>query len=605
MQGANQLGPPGYQRELELLLAQRLGLFLATFAIGGGVFVLVDSLISPGRLIPALSVLGVGTVLSTVLLALRRAALRSGQLRNLVAVAVSAFFVVLVAYGRTTRAEPLVIATVLMGLLFVESALLPWNWKKQTAVSAAALFFFGMLLFVHESPALPPAYAATLLFAGGVASVWIAEQMDLQRLAIYREIQAKDEEAEVTRGLLSLSHALDSTSNWEQVLGVVAKTTRQLLSDAEWCVILLPNGEEDCFRVATGDALRPDLLQEARGIEVRLRDYPALQPLRDKEGLVEIPHGVVPDPQWEAIMAYFRIRSMMVAPMIRGGRIVALLAVGRGRSPTAFPAKDQRILRGAATQGAAAIENAQLVAELQSANQLKSEFVATMSHELRTPLNIIIGYADLLKEEEFGNLHEPAREVVERIAEQSRELLRLVQATLDVNRLESKGLPVERSPLELRRFVDELRVELERLPRLPETRLVVGVDGDSTIETDPAKVAIILRNLVGNALKFTPRGEVRLHASARTDGKIEFTVSDTGIGIPSQDLGRIFDMFYQVQRPNVVTRGVGLGLYIVRRFVELLHGEIAVESRPGKGTTFHLTLPDLATVGSATPARKR
>jgi signal transduction histidine kinase len=94
-------------------------------------------------------------------------------------------------------------------------------------------------------------------------------------------------------------------------------------------------------------------------------------------------------------------------------------------------------------------------------------------------------------------------------------------------------------------------------------------------------------------LKFTPRGEVRLEARSLPEGRWEFIVSDTGIGIPSDDRERIFDMFYQVQRPNFVARGVGLGLYIVRRFVELLHGTIVVDSEVGRGTTFRLTIPDL------------
>jgi GAF domain-containing protein len=180
--------------------------------------------------------------------------------------------------------------------------------------------------------------------------------MDLQRWTMFREIQAKDEEARITHGLLRLAQALDSAVGSEKVPEVVARSTRELLEDSEWCVLLLPVGKEDCFRVAAGDASRADLLQEARGLEVRLQDYAPLARLRELGGLVEIPRDVEPDPRWAAIMAYFRIRVMMVTSMVRGKRIVGLLAAGRGRHGRPFSPEDRRALRGAAAQAAAAIE---------------------------------------------------------------------------------------------------------------------------------------------------------------------------------------------------------------------------------------------------------
>lgn len=182
------------------------------------------------------------------------------------------------------------------------------------------------------------------------------EHMDLQRWTMFREIQAKDEEARITHGLLRLAQALDSAVGSEKVPEVVARSTRELLEDSEWCVLLLPVGKEDCFRVAAGDASRADLLQEARGLEVRLQDYAPLARLRELGGLVEIPRDVEPDPRWAAIMAYFRIRVMMVTSMVRGKRIVGLLAAGRGRHGRPFSPEDRRALRGAAAQAAAAIE---------------------------------------------------------------------------------------------------------------------------------------------------------------------------------------------------------------------------------------------------------
>jgi signal transduction histidine kinase len=587
-----------YHRELDLLLNRRLPALLVI--VGGAIsaFVGLDAYFMREDQYPALLVVAVGAVISLLVLALRRFALRAGVLRLLVAAALAVFAVLLVAYGRVTRCDPTLTALVLTAFLLAQPVLFPWNRWHQGGIAGISLWSFLVFVWLQTSTGVHPLYLSCLLGVVAAVSVRLAEHMDLQRWTMFREIQAKDAEARVTQGLLRLAQALDSVSGPENVLDVVARTTRELVDDCEWCVILLPTAEENCFRVAAGAALRTDLLQEARGIEVCLQEYAPLARLRELDGLVEIPRDVQPDVRWEAIMAYFRIRVMMIASMVRGKRVVGLLAVGRGARTTRFSAEDRRILRGAAAQAAAAIENAQLLAELRVANDLKSEFVATMSHELRTPLNIIIGYTDLLLEEEFGALQPDARDTLVRVREQSHELLRLVEDTLNVSRIESRGIPVERARLNLRQFMEELSRELDRLPRSAETRLVCEVRGDTVLDTDPAKLAIVLRNLVSNAIKFTPRGEVRIEAHSLVDGPWEFVVSDTGIGIPREDQERIFEMFYQVPRPSHLTRGVGLGLYIVRRFVDALQGTISVDSEVGRGTTFRLTIPDLGSGAS-------
>jgi signal transduction histidine kinase len=230
---------------------------------------------------------------------------------------------------------------------------------------------------------------------------------------------------------------------------------------------------------------------------------------------------------------------------------------------------------------------ARLLEELERTNRMKSQFVSTMSHELRTPLNVILGYADLL--EELDN--DERRTAVNRISRAGRELLELIEATLDMNRLEAGRDEVELAPVALGELWRELRGELDPVPRAPELELTWGPAPWATLRTDRRKLKIVLKNLVGNAIKFTREGEVHVTCGLE-DGACVFHVRDTGIGIARRDLPHIFDMFRQVdssdRRPY---GGVGLGLHIVQRFCQQLGGTVTVESEPGIGSVFTVRLP--------------
>lgn len=588
-----------YTHELELFLARRLPNVLAFYAVFVGLFAAIDLSFFPRRWVFGVTLTAAAALIGLALVALRGPALRAGRLRQVTAAGMASIIVALTAYGRAAGSEPAILALAVAGVLLTNPAMFPWDWRLQAGIGLTALVSLGLLGAAGTPTVVPFSYLLMVVTVVVLASVWVAERIDLQRWALFRETYEKEQEAEINRGLLTLALALDGAPLPAEVLRTVADSARQLVSNCEWCVILLPERQPDTFRVAGGAARRDDLLQEARGVEVRLGDYPALSGLRERDGLVTIPHHAVPDERWSGIMAYFRIRAMAVTAMRRGGELIGLLAVGRGRTAEPFSPRDLRVLRGIARQAAAAIDNARLMSELREANRLKSEFVATMSHELRTPLNIILGYADLLLEGEFGELGPLARDVVHRLRDQSYELLSLIEATLDINRLESRRVPVDRATLALRPFLEELRQKLERLPRSNGVKFVVELGEEGTIESDPDKVAVILRNLVSNAFKFTVRGEVRLAATMLETGQAEFRVSDTGVGIPSHEQGKIFDMFYQLPQPDQENRGVGLGLYIVRQFVQLLGGTITVESQVGRGTTFYVRLPDLRTRGQA------
>jgi signal transduction histidine kinase len=232
------------------------------------------------------------------------------------------------------------------------------------------------------------------------------------------------------------------------------------------------------------------------------------------------------------------------------------------------------------------------ITELERASRLKSEFVATMSHELRTPLNIVIGYTDLLLEGAFGDLTVEQVGIVQRMGKSTGELQELISATLDLSRLEAGRLPLELGEVHLRELIAEIEAESQELQRKPGVCVLWQVAPElPALYTDAAKLKTVLKNVIANAVKFTDQGSVTVRVGARDRG-VEFGVTDTGIGIAPETVPIIFEPFRQADgSPTRRHSGVGLGLYIVRRFLDLLGGTVAVESAVGQGSTFRVWVP--------------
>lgn len=267
------------------------------------------------------------------------------------------------------------------------------------------------------------------------------------------------------------------------------------------------------------------------------------------------------------------------------------VAAFRGRRAP-FTSAQERIARGTAQLASIALKHARMREELERANQLKSEFVATMSHELRTPLNIILGYNDLLLEGVLGGLTGEQIDALQRTSSSARALVELVNTTLDLSRIEAGRLPIDLCDVQVGALMAELRDFVQSLPRNPGVELMWNVAADlPPLYTDPAKLKVIIKNLIGNAAKFTETGTVAVNARACSDG-VEFSVADSGIGIAPQLVPIIFDPFRQGD--SSTTRrfsGVGLGLYIVRRLLDMLGGTVTLESQVGLGSTFRVWIP--------------
>lgn len=223
--------------------------------------------------------------------------------------------------------------------------------------------------------------------------------------------------------------------------------------------------------------------------------------------------------------------------------------------------------------------------------RVKSEFVATMSHELRTPLNVILGYVDILRDAGMGDVNDVQRETLGRVHESALQLLELIDATLAIGRLDAERESVSPEPVDVGALFADVAASLEPLVPAGVALRTTHTLGERRPRLDRVKLKTIVRNLVGNALKFTDTGVVDLSMRAEETGVV-LTVRDTGIGMRPDELPVIFEMFRQCD--GSTTRrygGVGLGLHIVKRFTDLMNGTITVASEPGLGTTFTLHLP--------------
>ena len=226
---------------------------------------------------------------------------------------------------------------------------------------------------------------------------------------------------------------------------------------------------------------------------------------------------------------------------------------------------------------------------LQHALNTKSEFLNTMSHELRSPLHVIVGYADMLHEDPGAD----ARQAAGRIRASALELLQLVENTMNVTRLDARKVALRIEEFALPEVLEELA---ESVAALPEGKRGVPVHWEvaphlAPVLLDRLKFKEIVQNLVTNALKFTPEGSVRVQIDQGGDW-LHVAVHDTGVGIPPEAQARIFEIFERLEQSGgQAPAGAGLGLYIVRTLVDLMHGRIEVASEPGAGSCFTLRLP--------------
>ena len=359
------------------------------------------------------------------------------------------------------------------------------------------------------------------------------------------------------------------------------------------------------FRISTACGTSPETFDALRRTRIGLDDTflgkaAALGRPMELPDLRDVPLDL-----YLSVLAQGGWRSLVAVPMLREGRIVGAMVVGR-HAPGHVPQEICDLLETFAGQSALALINAQLYrqlerqsAALEVASRHKSEFLASMSHELRTPLNAIIGFSEVLLERMFGELNERQDDYLRDIWSSGKHLLELLNDILDLSKIEAGQMVLNRSEFAVRECL-EYCLSMVR-ERALKQRILLSLEVNpevALLAADRLRFRQVVLNLLSNAVKFTPDGgRVDVRASIR-DQDLVVEVADTGPGVAAEDRQRIFDAFQQGAQHPEQTEGTGLGLTLSKRILELHGGRIWVESEAGKGSTFGFALP----TGSVEPA---
>jgi signal transduction histidine kinase len=454
--------------------------------------------------------------------------------------------------------------------------LVPWGAVPQAIVGLVAVAAYGSLWLTSgaDTSAL-----LSIVVSASIVGVVGASLLDRYRRTAY--VQAWQQ----TR-VAALGHELAEQEQPSDVAARLVSHATALIA-ADICLVAQASPTSEgprMLRVTHVGGAVPALAEQLVGFEMS-SDSPLVGDIVAR-GVLSMPADA-PDSELGRILANQpEVRALYVA-LQRGAEVLGVVAWIRRRD---FAEAERQLVARLADPAALALKTVRLLSDLRESSRLKSEFVSTVSHELRTPLNVILGFADMARDVGFDP---PERErCLSRIETAGRELLTLIESTLEVGRLEASRSPVRIETIRLPAFWSDLGHTCATIPREQAVRFEWASDvPDVAIATDPHKLRVIVRNLVGNALKFTTHGHVRAGLQMEGD-RLIVSVADTGIGIRAEDQQVIFEMFRQGDGSDARRfGGTGLGLYIVRRFAEQLGATITLDSTPGRGATFHVALP--------------
>ncbi len=452
-------------------------------------------------------------------------------------------------------------------------------------------------------------------------------------------LRASREAERTARGIKETIQAanlvLTNSLDLKELLNVLLDFMRQIVPYDRARVVLIEDGSR--LKMVTSRGFDVDVDREvAASVLPNYQSNPLISPLVDGQTCVVV-DDIDTYPDWESHAGRGHGRSWMGVPLVSQGQVLGYFSLDKNE-PGFFTDESKGLASSLAAQAAVAIQNARLhevlrihaeelelrvaerttelarrVAEVEalnrsaqqlnedlkeavkkaeSADRLKSAFLATMSHELRTPLNSIIGFTGILLQKLVGPLSEEQEKQLKMVQGSARHLLELINDVLDISKIEADQIMLVKEEFDL---CASIQTSVEKVKHPADKKglaLVTDLQPDTlTIVSDRRRVEQILINLLNNAVKFTEAGSVTI-TSRVMDGRVKVSITDTGIGIREEDLQTLFKPFRQVD--TGITRqyeGTGLGLSICKRLIDLLGGGIAVTSDPGKGSTFAFDLP--------------
>jgi two-component system, NtrC family, sensor kinase len=425
----------------------------------------------------------------------------------------------------------------------------------------------------------------------------------MENARLLSELRARTDEltrsVEQLTALGEVGRAVSSTLDLETVLTTIVSRAVELSGLDGGIVSEYEEATDEFVQRAASQAVSA-LATTLRGIRYR-RGEGAIGRTAITRQPVQVPDITVPgayDSRARANLIESGVRAVLAVPMIHQDRLIGCLGVTRNR-PGNFPSETIQMLQTFATQSALAIQNARLFREIEDkshqlevASQHKSEFLANMSHELRTPLNAIIGFSEVLTDRMFGDLNEKQEEYLKDIYASGTHLLSLINDILDLSKIEAGRMELELTDFDLPTAIENaLTLVRERAGRRS-IALHTNIDHRlGQIQADERKVRQVVLNLLSNAIKFTPEGGRIEVGAVSKGGVVEVSVSDTGIGIASEDQEKVFEEFQQVGTAAKKVEGTGLGLTLCRKFIELHGGRIWVRSQVGVGSTFTFMIP--------------
>jgi GAF domain-containing protein/anti-sigma regulatory factor (Ser/Thr protein kinase) len=424
----------------------------------------------------------------------------------------------------------------------------------------------------------------------------------IQNARLFRELQERTEaltrSVDQLTALGEVGQAISSTLDLETVLKTIVSRAVQLTGlDGGTIYEFDERGRE--FHLRAAENMPDELAEVYRRMPIRLGEG-IVGGAAAKREPVQVPD--IQDPSYQTryreLLLRQGYRAILAVPLLREDQIIGALTVSRNE-PGAFAPEVIDLLKTFASQSALAIQNARLFREiaeksreLELASRHKSQFLASMSHELRTPLNALLGFNEMILGDVYGEVPGDMKPPLAQMQASGKHLLRLINNVLDLAKIEAGRMELALSDYSVHDTVESVRSALRPLAVDKGLELLAAVPADIPLAYgDAGRITQCLMNLAGNSLKFTKAGKVEI-AVVLDDGRLRYSVADTGIGIPADKIESLFTEFKQTDAAIASEYGgTGLGLSITKKFVELHGGRIWVASEPGRGSTFSFEIP--------------